>query len=232
VLKAEAFLTYSPSLMARFADFVAAILFLDDARGVARDATLDGIAPQADPADSVSIKAWRGAYSDLGINPTKTRNAAEALLRRYNKTGGLPRINPVVDACNLVSVKHHLPVAALDVARLPLPLVVKPAAGAEPFVDISGNASSLNADEVSFFDAEGVPHARYWNHKQSGQSAVREGSTRIVITVEAMHPDGEPSVRAALADLLRVLAVELAPGGAGRMAWLYSARTRAFSPLA
>ena len=45
-------------------------------------------------SDLAEIKAWRQAFSKMGLKPTQYRCASEALLRRLRKEGGLPRIHP------------------------------------------------------------------------------------------------------------------------------------------
>ncbi len=64
-----------------------------------------------------SLAAWRGAFRQFGVNPTKYRSAIEALLRRLTKKGDIPSINTLVDIGNLVSIRHQIPVAVFDVAR-------------------------------------------------------------------------------------------------------------------
>ncbi len=64
-----------------------------------------------------TLAAWRGAFRSFGVNPTKYRSAAEALLRRLTKQGDLPSINTLVDLVNLVSIRYALPVAVFDRAR-------------------------------------------------------------------------------------------------------------------
>ena len=48
-----------------------------------------------------SLAAWRSAFRGFGVNPTKYRSAAEALLRRLTKKGDIPSINTLVDICNM-----------------------------------------------------------------------------------------------------------------------------------
>jgi DNA/RNA-binding domain of Phe-tRNA-synthetase-like protein len=40
---------------------------------------------------------------------------------------------------------------------------------------------------VSFIDAAGRAHARRWTHRQSGQSAVRDGTSTVLVVIEAVH---------------------------------------------
>ena len=55
----------------------------------------------------------RGLYKALGIDPTKTRPSNEALLRRALKGESLYRINTLVDALNLSSLRYQVSFRAL-----------------------------------------------------------------------------------------------------------------------
>ena len=61
-----------------------------------------------------TLVAWRSVFRGFGVNPTKYRSAAAALLRRLTKQGELPSINSLVDLANLVSIRYALPVAVFD----------------------------------------------------------------------------------------------------------------------
>ena len=73
-----------------------------------------------------TLAAWRAAFREFGVNPTKYRSASEALLRRLTKKGDIPGINAVVDLCNLVSIRYALPVAAFDAQPLTGPITEWP----------------------------------------------------------------------------------------------------------
>ena len=64
--------------------------------------------------DHPLLKAYRDFYWKVGIDPTKTRPAAEALLRRVLGGREIPAINSLVDAYNLVSLKTAVAIAAFD----------------------------------------------------------------------------------------------------------------------
>ena len=55
-------------------------------------------------AELAEIQAWRRTFSQLGLKPTQYRCASESLLRRYRKERALPRIHPLIDLCNAVSL--------------------------------------------------------------------------------------------------------------------------------
>lgn len=152
------------------------------------------------------VLAWRRAFSRMGLKPTQYRCASESLLRRLRKEGGLPRIHPVVDLCNAVSVAYAVPVAALDADRIAGPLLeVRHARGDEHYTPFGGGTEHPAPGEVTFVDSAAQAHARRWTHRQSGHSAVGPHTRRILVVTEAMHEDGTATVP----DLLKTLAAEL-----------------------
>ncbi len=65
-------------------------------------------------ADIPGVAETRGMFHRLGVDPTKSRPASEALLRRVLQGKGLPHILPAVDVCNLASLEHQLPIGLYD----------------------------------------------------------------------------------------------------------------------
>ncbi len=64
--------------------------------------------------DDPVFRAYRDFFWSVGVDPTKTRPASEALVRRILSGGKLPGINTAVDAYNLASVRSGIPIAAFD----------------------------------------------------------------------------------------------------------------------
>ncbi|AXB44924.1 B3/4 domain-containing protein [Amycolatopsis albispora] len=133
------------------------------------------------------IQAWRRAYTQLGLKPTQYRCASEALLRRFRKDKVLPRIHPVIDLCNAVSLAYAIPVAVLDLAHIAGDLEVRYATGREEYLTFGGEVEHPQPGEVVFADEAGQAHARRWTNRQSGRSAVREGTQTVLIVAEALH---------------------------------------------
>jgi DNA/RNA-binding domain of Phe-tRNA-synthetase-like protein len=153
------------------------------------------------------VLAWRRAFSRMGLKPTQYRCASEALLRRLRKERALPRIHPVVDLCNAISVAYAVPVAALDADRVDGPLLeVRHAHGDERYTAFGGGTEHPAPGEVVFADSAGHSHARRWTHRQSGHSAVGEHTERILVVAEAQHEDGADI----MPELLRTVTEELA----------------------
>ncbi|SCL26796.1 phosphoenolpyruvate synthase [Micromonospora rhizosphaerae] len=151
------------------------------------------------------IQAWRRAFAAMGLPPTRYRCAAESLLRRLRRDGTLPRLHPLVDLGNALSVGYAVPVAVLDLARISGDLEVRPAIGDETYLTLAGDAERPEPGEVIFGDSAGRAHSRRWTHRQSGWSAVREGTTEVLVVIEAVHDGGPDTVSRMLAELASTL---------------------------
>ena len=159
------------------------------------DARLAGISA----AELPEIRAWRRAFTRMGLKPTQYRCASESLLRRYAREHALPAIHPLVDLGNAISLAYAVPVAVLDVSRIAGPLQVRYAEGTESYLAFSGDTEQPRPGEVIFADAAGNAHARRWTNRQSALSAVQPGTTTVLIVAEAMHETGGEDIRSLIA---------------------------------
>jgi DNA/RNA-binding domain of Phe-tRNA-synthetase-like protein len=151
------------------------------------------------------VQAWRRAFTKMGLKPTQYRCAAESLLRRFRKEGSLPRLHPLVDLCNAVSLAFAIPVAVLDAGQVAWPLEVRYAVGDEDYLTFAGDTEHPAAGEVIFADHAGRAHARRWTNRQSGRSAVRDSTAAVLIVAEALHDSAASDVP----ELIAALAAEL-----------------------
>jgi DNA/RNA-binding domain of Phe-tRNA-synthetase-like protein len=207
---------HAPQIWAAHPDLVAGVVHV---AGITADASADAAVARytavaearltAGPeGEFPEIRAWRRAYARMGVKPTQYRCAAEALLRRYRKDRSLPRIHPLIDLCNAMSLAYAIPVAALDTARISGWLEVRPATGRETYLTFAGETEHPDPGEVTFADAAGRAHARRWTHRQSGYSAVRDTTGTALIVAEAVHETASadiPRLTAALAEELNEL---------------------------
>ena len=152
------------------------------------------------------IQAWRRAFAAMGLKPTQYRCAAESLLRRFRKEGSLPRLHPLVDLCNAVSMAFAIPVAVLDTAEIAWPLEVRYAEGDEDYLTFGGETEHPAPGEVIFADHVGQAHARRWTNRQSGRSAVSAATGTVLIVAEALHEDAATGIRG----LTKALTTEIA----------------------
>ncbi len=159
-----------------------------------------------------SLAAWRRAFASFGVSPTKYRSAAEAIARRVTKKGDLPSISTLVDTGNLVSVRHSLPVAVVDLGAVAGGITVRFARGDEPFDDLGGSeAEHPDEGEVVFVDEHDAVTARRWCWRQSRATAAGPDTTDVLIVTEAHHDGAAADVAAAVADLERLVTAHATP---------------------
>jgi DNA/RNA-binding domain of Phe-tRNA-synthetase-like protein len=157
------------------------------------------------------ISAWRRVYSQMGLKPTKYRSAAEALLRRFKRQDDLPRLHPLVDFCNAVSLAFALPVAVFDLANVDTYLEVRHATGDEQYLAFSGQIETPPPDEIIFADAARQVHARRWTFRQSRRSTIRPETTQVLIVSEGMHQTAATDVRALIEALVEGISALWSP---------------------
>jgi DNA/RNA-binding domain of Phe-tRNA-synthetase-like protein len=151
------------------------------------------------------IRAWRHAFTRMGLKPTQYRCASEALLRRLRKEGALPPLHPLVDICNAASAAFAIPVAVFDVSKVTGSLEVRYATGGEQYLTFSGQTEHPSPGEVIFADQAGQVHARRWTNRQSGLSAVQAPTAAALIVAEAMHDSASTDIP----ELIAAIAGEL-----------------------
>lgn len=101
------------------------------------------------------FRAYRDFFWRVGIDPTKNRPAAEALIRRVLAGKPLPTINTLVDAYNLASVKSCIALGAFDIEKLSGDLVLRSAEKGEKFLGIGmSEPIELKGNELVVPDAE------------------------------------------------------------------------------
>jgi DNA/RNA-binding domain of Phe-tRNA-synthetase-like protein len=200
---------HSPAIWHEFPQLVPGVLVVD---GIRPEADADAVAEPwrerararlggAAESELPEVAAWRRAYARMGLKPTQYRSAAEALLRRFRREGAVPRLHPLVNLCNAVSLAFALPVAVLDVAAIAGPLEVRHAAGDEQYESFGGEVETPEPGEVIFADATRHAHARRWTFRQSRRSTVGPETRSALIVAEALHATGAADV-AALLDAL------------------------------
>jgi DNA/RNA-binding domain of Phe-tRNA-synthetase-like protein len=127
------------------------------------------------------IRAWRRAFSRMGLKPTQFRCASESLLRRFRKEGALPQLHPLIDLCNAMSLAFAVPIAVIDVDRISEGIEVHYADGDEDYLTFAGEHEQPEPGEVIFADEARRAHARRWTNRQSGLSAVTEQTANVLI---------------------------------------------------
>lgn len=193
-------------------DYRALLIAVDGIVPGPSDATSEALLVAAEasvpdtPADQLPhIASWREAYRAFGAKPQRTRNSAEALIRRAG--GGLPRVNRLTDIYNAISVKYELPVGGEDLSRyIGSPHLMR-ATGQEPFATTSSGETITehpDAGEVVWCDEAGVT-CRRWNWRQTPRTALTERTTTALFILDALAPMTNDELQAAADELVAAL---------------------------
>ena len=101
------------------------------------------------------LRAYRDFFWQIGIDPTKIRPAAEALIRRILRGNPIPKINSLVDAYNLASITSEIAIAVFDLDKIKGNLVMCPAKDGEKFLGIGMKSPLvLKGKEIVISDDE------------------------------------------------------------------------------
>jgi DNA/RNA-binding domain of Phe-tRNA-synthetase-like protein len=130
--------------------------------------------------DNPIFRAYRDFFWSVGVDPTKTRPASEALVRRILSGGKLPGINTAVDAYNLASVRSGIPIAAFDADTLSGDLTLRFARGGELFLGIGMEKPVvLQNNQVIMTDAEQI--IAIYPYRDSDATKVTQNTRNIRI---------------------------------------------------
>ncbi len=157
------------------------------------------------------VAEWMAAYAAFGAKPKRTSPSVLALVKRAGS--GLPRIDPVTDLYNAISVSHVLPIGGENLAAYVSAPRLEIARGGEPFDTMESGALTMDAalpGEVIWRDDEGVT-CRRWNWRQCVRTRI-DGETRMALfLLEAFGAMSDDELLAAGAELTAGLR-RLSPG--------------------
>ena len=130
--------------------------------------------------DMPELRAYRDFFWRVGIDSTKVRPAAEALLRRILQGKALPSINTLVDAYNIASVATRIALAAFDTGKLQGDVVMRMAHAGEPFLGIGMDRPlRLTGREVVNADAKAL--IAVYGYRDAAQTKLTHDTTSVVL---------------------------------------------------
>lgn len=145
-----------------------------------------------DLKDNKVIRAYRDFFWRLGIDPTKTRPASEALVRRALK-GQFPRIHLVVDAGNIASTYTLIPIGMYDIDKVAPPLTIRYSYGGEIFRPIGGRKEEVLPKGIPILVDSSGTVMHIYPHRDSIETCVTDKTLRI-ITIAAGVPGAEKNL--------------------------------------
>jgi DNA/RNA-binding domain of Phe-tRNA-synthetase-like protein len=128
------------------------------------------------------IRAYRDFYWKVGIDPTKTRPAGEALLRKILGGRDLPNINTVVDSYNIASAETTVSIAAFDSGKISGDnLFMRTANTGEPFKGIGMQSEiALSGVEVVIEDSASRDLIAVYPYRDADKSKVTEETSEVL----------------------------------------------------
>ncbi|CAA9572459.1 MAG: hypothetical protein AVDCRST_MAG87-2556 [uncultured Thermomicrobiales bacterium] len=161
------------------------------------------------------VADWMAAYADFGAKPKRTSPSVLALLKRVE--AGLPRIDPVTDLYNAVSIAHALPIGGEDLDAYAGAPRLALATGSEPFDTIDNGEPKTDypaTGEVIWRDNVGVT-CRRWNWRQGVRTRILPTTTNALFLLEALGALPDDELKRAgdeLMDGLRAISPDVAFG--------------------
>lgn len=143
-----------------------------------------GGAPWAD----AHRQAWADVFRQFGAKPQRTPCSAEALLKRVQRDGTLPSIDPVVDLYNAISIKYAVPVGGENYEAYVGPPKLVVANGNELFDTMKEGLpanESPEVGEVVWRDDIGVT-CRRWNWRQGVRTRLGAEAKQMWFILESL----------------------------------------------
>ncbi len=137
------------------------------------------------PQDHPHIKLWRDAFVKLGI-PSIYPTSIETLLTRALAGDAFPRVNPLVDLCNAVSLDFLVPVGTQDLSVIDGNMHLGFAQGTERFTPIEGGEDQIVEKGEAIYRDERAALTRRWLWRQSNKSRVMAETRYALMPVDVM----------------------------------------------
>jgi DNA/RNA-binding domain of Phe-tRNA-synthetase-like protein len=201
------YLKLDPGLRAKFPGLSARIITIYEVSIAPRDLRLEefkaevfvGAAKKWDIEalkDNPIFRAYRDFFWKVKVDPTKTRPAAEALLRRVLRGTPLPTINTLVDAYNLASVSTSIPFGTFDLDKMLGEPLMRESSEGEEFLGIGmDKAVRLNGGEVVIQDDERL--IAVYPYRDADYSKVTTSTRNLLLMTCGVPGIGDEELRTA-----------------------------------
>ena len=151
--------------------------------------------------DEPAILPYRQAFQALELNPNKFMSSIEAMFTRVGKGKGLPRINPIVDLGNALSLRHALPMGAHDIGRMDGDIEVRFTREGDSFVPVGeAKAEPVPAGEPVYAVGRYI-RTRRWIWRQSELGKIGPQSKDIFFPIDGFASANKEAIFAARREL-------------------------------
>jgi DNA/RNA-binding domain of Phe-tRNA-synthetase-like protein len=155
--------------------------------------------------DHPRIKPWRTAFSKLSISGSKFPSSIESMARRILKGDPFPKINPLVDLYNSISLRYLVPMGGHDLETLEGNIHLRYTEGWEPFTPMSGEEPLIVAKgELVYCDDREVL-TRNWVWRQCEKDKVTERTKNIFIPIDVLGEVGRERASEIILELSQLI---------------------------
>ena len=155
-----------------------------------------------------AIREWRLALASCGVDPSTHVTSVEANARRALLMRTASSTVPIVDFTRAIAAGHLAPLSGHDIDALPSPFLTLRAArpATDWFVPLGARSSELPLlPAIVVYAAGRTVLAWSFNHRESRQTCVHEGTGRAVFFTEALTAAQAGAAAQLLDELRRVL---------------------------
>ena len=157
------------------------------------------------PQEHPRIAPWRQAFQRLGLSGVKYPSSIEALARRALSGKGLPRIHPLVDLYNALSLAYQIPMGGHDISTIAGDIRLGPTRGGEPFrAMFAEEVEVVAAGEIAYLDDADIL-TRHWVWRQGHKDRITPQTRSIFIPIDGLPDIGLAAVQAAAAEMAGLL---------------------------
>jgi DNA/RNA-binding domain of Phe-tRNA-synthetase-like protein len=136
------------------------------------------------------IKPWRMAFSKLGISGSKFPSSIESMARRILKGDPFPRINPLVDLYNSISLRYLVPMGGHDLDTLKGNISLRFAEGWESFTPLGGGETVVVPKGELVYRDDHEVLTRNWVWRQCEKDKATEKTKNIFIPIDVLGEVG------------------------------------------
>ena len=136
--------------------------------------------------DEKRLKYMQDSYRSFGIDPQKRVPSAEALIKRLKEGKPLYKINTLVDAYNLSSIRESLPMAAYDLSKVDFPITLRMAKDGEEITLIGGEKKKIKSNEIVYADSSDILCLDF-NYRDCDKTKITDKTKDIIVFVDGCN---------------------------------------------
>jgi DNA/RNA-binding domain of Phe-tRNA-synthetase-like protein len=153
-----------------------------------------------------TVERWRRAYRAVGLNPTRTRPAVEAAIRRARRDGASSLGMGSIDVGTIVTLTAPAPVGVHVLDDVAGDLTLGFATGKESFTTLQGERDDPAPGEL-IWHAGAAVLTRRWVHKQGALGSVTDRSEQFAVNLDLLGDDDLEASAKLLEGWLRVAGI-------------------------